>query len=63
MVSAAVWVCVFACYVCDGCATLPEKFDLRENLKNMTNSLLNRFWSWHASMTLLNRYFLLIFFS
>ena len=46
-----------------GHAALPgsvlfQKFDLRENLRNKANFLLNRFWWCQASLTLLNRYFL-----
>ena len=39
------------------CGTF-QRFDLRENCQNKTNSLLNRFWSYQARLTLLYRYFL-----
>ena len=35
-----------------------QTFDLRENFRNKTNYLLNRFWSCRARLTLLNRNFL-----
>ena len=46
---------------CGGGKTL-RKFDLRDNLRNKTNFLLDRFWRCQANLTLLNRYFLLIIF-
>ena len=36
------------------CGTF-QRFDLREKIQNKTNSLLNRFWSSQAKLTLLNR--------
>ena len=53
--------CVCSC-VCDQsaaavCGTF-QRFDLREKIQNKTNSLLNRFWSCQARLTLLNRYLL-----
>ena len=63
MVSAAVWVCVRLLMCVMAARLYQKKSDLRENLRKKTNSLLNRFWSCHASLTLLNRYFLLNIFS
>ena len=58
--------CLCNC-VCDRsaaavCGTF-QRFDLRQNFQNTTNSLLNRFWSCQARWALLNRYVLLNNFS